>query len=556
MAVEGNKVRRYRCIIISLVFLGLLEWGNTAFPQNPICDIKINGSDKPVTLHQSDTLTITIVLDNNEQTDNADWWLAAETPFGLYFFTFEGWTTEWKPGYQGPLFHLDSYEVLNTPLSGLPAGTYTIYFGVDTVMDGNVTWNSLYYKEVVFNIETTQGPIKVLFAVHVEPFLPEFGFDYGARREEMYWLRDLALTHGAKLTVASNGEFMEFVEDFGDQELVQSYLDAGFNWGTHIHPLWREGRHDWILESPDASEDLVRRIWQDNVNAVNSVIGTENNYGVAPYQCAQPLLAKMMREYGFTIQTALTEPAGIMAWENLGHYPWNPFRPSAETGKFLKEDLKQTQYILIPHYPQLEPNPGPSGPRSLGTNQKNFLMEYIEWLHWQRNGLPTKVWVFGIATHDCYNNPNRDDIETMLEWLDENFIGKTTPTGEIIAEYATATEIAKEFYQWETEHPHESSFSWEEGQPYPYTYSDMPNLLREAEYDTVIDLENTLACYRFTRENASPIYVLWSWVGEQVIDFSSQIPDQVRVYDGKGNEYISASGTLKVTEEPIFVEAN
>ncbi|CAD7774384.1 MAG: hypothetical protein KIIPBIDF_00563 [Candidatus Methanoperedenaceae archaeon GB50] len=84
----------------------------------------------------------------------------------------------------------------------------------------------------------------------------------------------------------------------------------------------------------------------------------------------------------------------------------------------------------------------------------------------------------------------------------------------------------------------------------------MPNLLREAEYDTVIDLENTLACYRFTRENASPIYVLWSWVGEQVIDFSSQIPDQVRVCDGKGNEYISASGTLKVTEEPIFVEAN
>ncbi|HDN59848.1 MAG TPA: hypothetical protein ENF20_07810 [Candidatus Marinimicrobia bacterium] len=97
-------MRRYRCIIISLVFLGLLEWGNTAFPQNPICDIKINGSDKPVTLHQSDTLTITIVLDNNEQTDNADWWLAAETPFGLYFFTFEGWTTEWKQGIRAHFF--------------------------------------------------------------------------------------------------------------------------------------------------------------------------------------------------------------------------------------------------------------------------------------------------------------------------------------------------------------------------------------------------------------------------------------------------------------------
>ncbi|MDL1965499.1 MAG: hypothetical protein LWW90_02345, partial [Candidatus Desulfofervidus auxilii] len=59
---------------------------------------------------------------------------------------------------------------------------------------------------------------------------------------------------------------------------------------------------------------------------------------------------------------------------------------------------------------------------------------------------------------------------------------------------------------------------------------------------------------RFTRENALPIYVLWSWTGEQVVDFSSQIPGQLQVYDGKGNKYISTSGALKVTEEPIFVE--
>jgi len=34
------------------------------------------------------------------------------------------------------------------PVSGLPAGTYTLYFGVDTARDGNVTWVSVYYDTV------------------------------------------------------------------------------------------------------------------------------------------------------------------------------------------------------------------------------------------------------------------------------------------------------------------------------------------------------------------------------------------------------------------------
>ena len=115
-------------------------------------DIKVNGSNGPITLNQLDTITITVTLDNNGRTDNADWWLAADTPFGLYFFTFEGWTTDWVPGYQGPLFHLAPFEVLNMPVSGLPAGTYTLYFGVDTVMDGVVTWESTYYDSLIIEI--------------------------------------------------------------------------------------------------------------------------------------------------------------------------------------------------------------------------------------------------------------------------------------------------------------------------------------------------------------------------------------------------------------------
>jgi len=118
----------------------------------PVADIKANNSDGPITLYQNDTLTITVSLNNNGITEDADWWLAADTPFGLFFFTFDGWTDAWVPGYQSPLFYLDSFEVLNMPVSGLPAGIYTLYFGVDTVMDGNVTWDSVYYDTVVVNI--------------------------------------------------------------------------------------------------------------------------------------------------------------------------------------------------------------------------------------------------------------------------------------------------------------------------------------------------------------------------------------------------------------------
>lgn len=88
--------------------------GINKYPMSYICeyestgpnpDIKVNGSDYTTILNQSDTINVTIALENNGQTDNADWWLAANTPFGVFFLTFDGWTTSWVPVYQGPLFY-------------------------------------------------------------------------------------------------------------------------------------------------------------------------------------------------------------------------------------------------------------------------------------------------------------------------------------------------------------------------------------------------------------------------------------------------------------------
>jgi C1A family cysteine protease len=127
----------------------------------PHPDIKATGSDGPIILNQSDTLTITVALDNNGPTDDADWWLAAQTPFGLYFYTFSGWVSYEVPLHQGPLFYLGEYELFSTSCSGLQAGTYTFYFGVDTDMNGLITWDSVYYDTTLVTIEsgvTTFGP--------------------------------------------------------------------------------------------------------------------------------------------------------------------------------------------------------------------------------------------------------------------------------------------------------------------------------------------------------------------------------------------------------------
>ncbi len=116
-------------------------------------DIKANNSDGPIDITTDDNLLVTIQLDSGIYGDkNADWWVVADTPFGWYYYDVTSDT--WKAGqtvtYQGPLFNLSPYQVLN--MSGLPAGTYKFYFGVDLIMNGSIDYGELHYDRVVVDI--------------------------------------------------------------------------------------------------------------------------------------------------------------------------------------------------------------------------------------------------------------------------------------------------------------------------------------------------------------------------------------------------------------------
>ena len=112
----------------------------------PIPDIKANGQDGQVTVNAGDLVTISVSLNPGVWSGrNADWWIAAHTPFDppLDWYTYvypEGWKSGIHVGGQMPLFELSGpFSVLEMIL---PAGNYTFYFAVDGNMDGkpDATW--------------------------------------------------------------------------------------------------------------------------------------------------------------------------------------------------------------------------------------------------------------------------------------------------------------------------------------------------------------------------------------------------------------------------------
>ena len=121
-------------------------------------DIKANGLDGPVSQKPADNLSATVSLDPGGSSVNSDWWVAAETPLGWFYFdvSIMKWLnagdspTDLSFTHQGPLFDLSTFEVLNMP--GLPVGTYTLYFAVDTNMNGSLDFDQLFFDSVVVNI--------------------------------------------------------------------------------------------------------------------------------------------------------------------------------------------------------------------------------------------------------------------------------------------------------------------------------------------------------------------------------------------------------------------
>ncbi len=121
---------------------------------DPAPDIKANGSDGPLTLSTTGTLSVSVSLTAGSGAGtNADWWLLAKYSENWYYYNLS--TNSWQAGqtvtYQGALGDLSTYTLPN--MSGLPAGSYILYFGVDTLMNGLVSTDRIYYDKVDLTVQ-------------------------------------------------------------------------------------------------------------------------------------------------------------------------------------------------------------------------------------------------------------------------------------------------------------------------------------------------------------------------------------------------------------------
>ncbi len=131
-----------------------LTSGTAVQPAVPSPDIKVNGSDGPITVSSATPISITVGLSPGSfPGQNADWWLAESLPSGSFNY-FNLSTGSFVPGllstHQGPLFNLNSTPLLNG--YSLTEGNHKFYFAVDLNMNGSLDMNSIYYDSVSVNV--------------------------------------------------------------------------------------------------------------------------------------------------------------------------------------------------------------------------------------------------------------------------------------------------------------------------------------------------------------------------------------------------------------------
>jgi hypothetical protein len=152
--MKASKIFMYSWFLLFTLIMSILPCASLA---TPAPDVMANSSNGPVTLDTSNALSVTVSLSAGSGVGmDADWWVAADTPFGWHYYLYpHGWyyagdLAMLPPAYQGALFDLSPVEVIN--ITGLPAGTYVFYFGVDTVMNGELNFDHLYYDGVLVTI--------------------------------------------------------------------------------------------------------------------------------------------------------------------------------------------------------------------------------------------------------------------------------------------------------------------------------------------------------------------------------------------------------------------
>ena len=113
--------------------------GEGVAPIPVVPDVKLNGSDGPVSVDIGAPVTVSISLTAGDYAgQSAELWLGLQTPFGRYWFV-EG--SGWAPSATPIAFRTGVIGDLQVSIemgSNLPAGAYDFEFTADNIINGSL----------------------------------------------------------------------------------------------------------------------------------------------------------------------------------------------------------------------------------------------------------------------------------------------------------------------------------------------------------------------------------------------------------------------------------
>ncbi|MFQ6057708.1 MAG: hypothetical protein ACE5MB_02355, partial [Anaerolineae bacterium] len=407
------------------------------------------------------------------------------------------------------------------------------------------------------------------------------------------------------------------------RDALAALYQAGHSFGTHAHNIIRgQAPHSWsIVQGTPTTAQSVEH-WQDHLGYVEQLYAAIT--GNDDPQFLQQMNASAMMffppgleaqrqafagtysdpasgetvPHGFTIQTGGPNEHFYCLFDHDVQNPWRPGTQGA-----LDEDLGNTVFVRIPQLPPLG-KVGVHGhipdcyqDTSLPSYQRMFIQALLERLYHEYTGAQDRVGTFGWhehlfdlypAGHEGLGREFRDEVQQMVEWLNERFIGRTTANGNLVARYATMTQVRDEFLAWEAENPGASSFEltqysadWDN---YPYELKGLARELANAHYEAALlppdsalqvyrfdrcpsslrgetqgywawRADGSLGCYDAASENGQAtgnplptktIYVAWRDVATpEATDLTAYVGDQATAYDGVTGDLLASGDTLE-----------
>lgn len=422
-------------------------------------------------------------------------------------------------------------------------------------------------------------PIFVTGMVHIDP-LPTNVSDslfvkqvYDSHRNALLWYVNYANQTGLHLSAQMTGVYAEACIRSGHASDFLPFMPGGpHHLGTHLHANVKgPGSYLWRTLLPQFynHSDSVRRVMIDNIPWVNQVftangfLSTDNWFFHGSHAMFRGMDTILFR-YPSPNPYPYNNVYRMVGAARGGHYVYR--------GGFLAEPSVSgdTGYVKFPEvggiigYDQVH---RPEG-MVYGTvpyQRRDFLRVYIEWRESVQRGEPSAVRFFCWMVHPYQlvpsavgtdGRPPRTHIQELVTWLKDNFVGYTDESGNIVAQFANASEIRSAYEAWRGSYPnyHERLQSALANRQRPLYLPGIFWRLETTYHDSRLAASdiNLVIHQLIDRRFSQPVYLVWSKSGNRPLEPS--LSGWFRIVHGDSSTQLLYSSAIIVGPQPVVLE--